>query len=479
MNHKQNQPGENPLGTQPISRLLVKYAVPSVISMLVMALYNIVDQIFIGWGVGFIGNGATTIIFPLVTVALAVALLVGNGSAAYISLEMGRGNTDNVKKTLGNAVVLILATGVGLMAITLLFIKPILLALGATEAVMPHAISYGSVIAIGFPFSMVATGLSFIIRADGSPRFSMVATLAGCLLNVALDPLFIFTLGMGVQGAAIATVISQFVSTVIILLYFVKYAHHTRLKKKHLRVYTSITKKVAAYGSSSFITQLAITIVNVVLNHSLKHYGALSAYGSDIPISAMGIVMKISAILLACILGISIGAQPILGFNYGAGNYRRVRRTYLTTIAITVAMSTVVWILFITVPQLFIDIFGDSNPQFNEFASKALRTYLGAVILAGFQIPSANYFQAVGKPLKAMTLSMSRQLLLLVPAMLILPLFWGLDGILFSAPVADTLASIITLFFIIGELRHLSTDLKNASATKTSDNSTPCVEAGE
>lgn len=445
----------NPLGTQPIPKLLLKYAIPSVISMLVMSLYNIVDQIFIGWSVGYLGNTATTVAFPLVTVGLAIALLIGNGSAAFISLELGKGCSERAEKTAGNAVTVLTVVGVLFAAVVLVWFRPILTLLGATVSIMPYAVDYTAIIMIGMPFSMFGSALACIIRADGSPRYSMGATLSGALLNCILDPVFIFVFGMGVKGAAIATVISQIVAFAASMLYLLKYAKFTRLKIRNLRPESALITRVCGLGSSSFITQAALTVLNIVLNNSLKIYGAQSAYGSEIPLAAMGIVMKINSILISSILGFVIGAQPLLGYNYGAGNYERVRHTYRLTVTITFILSATANLLFIFTPGTFVAAFGDSSHAFNEFARMAMSTYLCCIFAAGIQIPSCNYFQAVGKPLLAMMLSMTRQLLFLVPLILILPLFFGVKGILYAGPCGDLLSVSITAIFIIREMRRL------------------------
>jgi putative MATE family efflux protein len=453
-NQMKNQ-DSNLLGSQPVGKLLAKYAVPSVVSMVVMALYNIVDQIFIAKGVGYIGNGATTAAFPLVTVSLALALLIGNGAAAFISLELGRGHADKAQRTLGNAVLLLSCSGLLLTTVVFLFMEPLLRMLGATEAIMPHAVDYVTYIAMGFPFVIVSTGIANIIRADGSPRYSMVVNLAGALLNTVLDPIFIFALNMGVKGAAIATAISQVVSFSLSILYILKQAHYVQFSLPNLRPDISIIRKVVSLGSASFITQISITIVNVVLNNSLTYYGAQSPYGAEIALSGLGIVMKINSIFINVILGIAVGAQPLLGYNYGAGYYDRVRSIYKTEVAATFFMSMLANLLFVLRPDIPVAIFRDQNPVFNEFAAMATRTFLCCVFSAGIQIPSANYFQAVGKPMISMVLNMSRQLLILVPCILILPHFFGLKGILYAMPVTDILAMLLALAFIFRELHHL------------------------
>jgi len=449
-----NETKGNPLGTKPILPLLMQYAIPSIISMLVTSIYNIVDQLYISWDVGNVGNGATTVAFPIITVGLAFALLVGNGSAAFISINLGSGNKEDAQKSLGQAVVLCVVSSVVLMALGLLFLEPLLKMLGGSE-VMDYARDYTSVILLGFPLNSLGVCLSNIIRADGSPRHSMFCVLVGAVLNVILDPIFIFVFGMEVKGAAIATVISQGASMLVVLYYFWKRGKILRFQNTSYRLIPPMARRICALGSASFITQMAIAIVNTVLNISLTYYGAQTVYGSVKALSAMGIVMKINAIVISVVLGFVIGAQPLLGYNYGAGNYSRVRRTYFTEISFTFAIGAIACLVFVTMPQVIISILRDPDPLFNEFAAKSMRTYLCCLFTVGIQIPSANYFQAVGKPLKAMTLSMSRQILLLVPAILILPLFFGLDGVLYAAPVADVGALLITSFFIIREMRHL------------------------
>lgn len=446
----------NPLGRENIPRLLLKYAIPSVVSMLVMSLYNIVDQIFIGRGVGYLGNSATTVAFPLVTAALAISLLTGNGAAAFISLELGKGDHDKARRAFGNALAMLVVLSCALAAVSLVFLEPVLRFLGATDAVMPYAVEYTSVIAAGFPFAMIGTAVSNMIRADGSPTYSMVSVLTGAALNTVLDPIFIFRFGMGVRGAAIATVLSQAVSFAIVLYYAMFRGRIVRFGRDTMRLSGSVMRRVAGLGSASFVTQMGFFVVNILLNNSLTYYGGLSEFGSEIPLAALGIVQKISAIFISLILGIAIGAQPILGYNYGAGNFARVKRTYFTEIAITGTLSAVANLLFVFAPRIFVAMIGDPDPQFNSFAVMGLRIFLCCVFAAGIQIPSASYFQAVGKPLKSMVLSMSRQIISLVPAVLILPLLFGLNGILYAGPTADLLALCVTTFFIPRELRQLS-----------------------
>lgn len=445
----------NILGTEPVLRLMLKYSIPSVVSMLVMSLYNIIDQIFIGRGVGFLGNAATTVAFPLVTAGLGLALLTGNGAAAYISLELGRGKSASAKKALGNAMFMLIILSLALSIVSLAFLRPLLKLLAATDDVMPYAIEYTGIILVGLPFSMFSTAVANVIRADGSPRYSMFCQLAGAVLNTILDPIFIFVFKMGVKGAAIATVIAQIVSFSLVIYYLLHKAKYVRVSLSDLNPDPALIKRISGLGSSSFVNQVSMVLVTLVLNRSLVYYGGLSDYGSNIPLAALGIVMKINMILISTILGTSIGLQPILGFNYGSENYDRVKHAFRIGVTATGTLALIVNILFIAVPQIFIGIFGDTDPKFNEFACIALSTYMGAVATAGIQIPSSMFFMAIGKPLKAMLLTSVRSVLALIPLLLIFPLFWGLSGILYACPAADILSFSVTLFFITKELRGL------------------------
>jgi len=446
---------QNPLATKPIGKLIATYAIPSIISMVVNALYNIVDQIFIGHGVGYLGNAATTIAFPVITIGLSIALIFGNGCAAFISLKLGQNDTKDANHAFASSITASLLVAIIFTALSLIFINPFLRLLGATDNIMDYSFQYVSIILIGQPFVIMATLLSNVIRADGSPKYSMACMVIGAGLNTVLDPIFIFVFKMGVSGAAIATVISQVVSFAVALYYFKNRSKNVQLERKHLRPSGRLLKTVMALGFSSFVTQMAITFVNIVLNNSLRYYGAFTPYGSDIPLSAMGIVMKVNGIMISVMIGIAIGAQPILGFNYGAKNYKRVQQTYLRSITIATVVAVLSWLLFMLVPDAIIKSFGDNSPEFVEFGALAFRSFLGGVFLAGFQIVSSNYFQATGHPGRATFLAMTRQIIILIPLMLLMGYFIGLNGVLYSGMSADILSSIITLIFIIIEMRRL------------------------
>ncbi|MDO4287843.1 MAG: MATE family efflux transporter [Eubacterium sp.] len=444
----------NPLGWEKLSTLLKRYAIPSIIAMLVSSLYNIVDQIFIGQGVGYLGNAATNIAFPLTTISLAISLLIGIGGASAFSLHLGAGEKERATATVGCAIAMMTVCGIAYFAIIKIFISPLLNIFGATPDVLPYATSYTSITAFGMPFLIVTNALSNMIRADGSPRYSMACMLTGAIVNTILDPIFIFPLGMGVVGAALATIIGQFFSFLLAVAYLPRFKQIS-LNPKVLRLSFKTCGEIAALGMSSSLNQVALCFVQIVVNNSLRYYGGLSIYGSDIPLAACGIVMKTNAILLSIVVGISQGAQPIIGFNYGARQYDRVRGIYRLAILWNLSISAVGFLMFQFFPRQIISIFGSGDALYYEFAVHFMRTFLFMVIVNGVQLISSNFFSAIGKPMKGALLSLTRQVLLLVPLILILPLFFALDGILYAAPIADTAAFLISLGLISWEMKKM------------------------
>jgi putative MATE family efflux protein len=338
----------------------------------------------------------------------------------------------------------------------LIFIDPLLRLLGTTENIWNHSYDYTSIILIGQPFIILSTALSSVIRADGSPRYSMTCMLVGAIMNTILDPIFIFVFDMGVAGAAIATVISQIASFLVSILYFNRRAKNVLLKRVYMRPHAKVVRAVMSLGFSSFVTQVTVTVLNVVLNNLLRHYGDLSVYGSEIPLSATGIIQKVNGILISVLIGIAVGAQPILGYNYGAQHYKRVKQTYMRSVLIATIIAAGSWMLFLLFPEGIIASFGDNSPEFVDFGAIAFRLYLGAVCTAGFQIVSSQYFQATGRPGKSAFLSMTRQLIFLIPMMLVLSYIFGLMGVLYAGIAADVSAFTVTLCFIIMEMRKLN-----------------------
>lgn len=448
------QKEHNPLGYAPIGKLLMQFALPSVVAMVINAIYNIVDQIFIGQGVGYLGNAATTIAFPIVTIILAVSTLLGAGGSAFAAIKLGEHNEGQAEDTLGCASVTGLLAGILIAVLGLVFLNPLIKLFGASENTIEYARQYTSIILIAAPFNVLGVILSNFARTDGNPLLSMYSMLIGALLNVALDPLFIFIFRLGVAGAAYATAISQMVSAAVLIYYFF-FKSTMRLHRRNLRISGSIFKSIAVLGISSCALQLASTALNIILNNVLVYYGDRDPVGGDIALSAMGIVLKISMIVISVCVGIGIGSQPILGFNRGAKQIDRVRKTYICALVIATSVTIIGWALCETIPDTILLLFGKENPVFTEFAVRSMRIYLGGIFAAGMQIATTSYYQATGQPLKANIMSLLRQILLLIPLLLILPKFMGLNGVLYSGLFADLATGCIVAFFVVSELRKL------------------------
>ena len=444
----------NAFATEPIGKLITKFAIPCVISLLVNSLYNIVDQIFIGWGVGYLGNGATNVVFPITIVALALSLMIGDGGAAYLSLKLGEGDTAKARRGVGNALAMVIVVSILLAAVFLGFINPILNLFGASDVLRPYALEYGFVIGLGLPFMMIPAALNSMIRADGSPKYAMFSMILGAVINTVFDPIFIFVFGMGVRGAAIATVMGQVASFVFSIIYVFRFKNF-RLTLADLRPQAAVCRNVLSFGISSFITQIAITIVMALSNNLLASYGAQSVYGSEIPLTAMGIVMKVNQILISILVGISTGAQPIIGFNYGAKNFHRVRKAFDIALVASEIVAVVGFLIFQFAPMSVVSLFGSEEGLYNEFAVLSFRIFLLLCPLTGFQTVAAIYLQAIGKPGKSALLSLSRQIIFFVPAALILPRFLGVLGVLWTGPVADGLAFLLALGLILYERNQL------------------------
>ena len=440
------------LAQQPIGKLLLKFSIPCVLSMLVSALYNIVDQIFIGQSVGYLGNAATNVVYPFTVVALALALLIGDGSAALLSLSLGRGDSETSHKCIGSAIVMTAVTGILLMAVGFALTGPILKLFGATPACYSYAVDYMRIILLGIPFFVFTSGMNSAIRADGSPGYSMAATVAGAVLNLILDPVAIFVFDMGVQGAAAATVIGQAVSCVVTALYFRK-PKSFHFQKKSFRLCGKTMKTVCQLGISSFITQTAIVIVISVANNMITAVGPQSRYGADIPLSVVGIVMKVFGIVIAFSVGIAVGGQPVIGYNYGAKNYKRVFHAYRLVILANLVVGLAATLLFELCPQVIVSLFGSESALYNEYACLCFRIFLGGILLCCVQKASSIFLQAIGRPVKATILSLSRDVIFLVPGVIILASCFGVTGMLWAAPIADVLAFLLAAVLVVLEYK--------------------------
>ncbi|MBQ2823046.1 MAG: MATE family efflux transporter [Oscillospiraceae bacterium] len=442
----------NPLGSEKVSKLMVKFSVPSIIAMLVGALYNIVDQLFIGQAVGTLGNAATNVAFPLSTSCISLALLFGIGGASCFNLTMGRGDRKSAPYFVGNSVVMLALSGVFLCAVTEIFLTPLLVLFGSPDDVMPYAQEYVRITAVGFPFLIITTGGCHLIRADGSPGMSMFCNIIGAVVNTVLDAWFVMVLDWGMAGAAYATVIGQVISTAIVIVYLFRFKT-VPLTKEHFSIKAVYLKKIVSIGAASFFNQIAMMIVQIVVNNSLKHYGALSEYGASIPLAASGIVMKVNQIMFAIVIGLGQGTQPIESFNYGAKQYKRVREAYRLAIITGTAISLVAFAAFQIFPREIMSLFGEGTESYFEFGIKFFRIFLLFTWINGVQPITTTFFTSIGKPIKGTFLSLTRQIIFFLPLMVILPLFYGIDGIIYTGPVADFLSAAVTLGMVAFEFR--------------------------
>ena len=463
------------LGEGKVLSLLIKFSVPAMIGMMVNALYNVVDRIFIGRGVGNLGIAGITVGFPIMIILMAFGMLVGIGANSLISIRLGEKKKDEAEHIMANAMVLLIAISVFISVIGLIFIKPLLVAFGASKEVLPYAVQYLRIILFGAVFQGIGFGMNNFIRGEGNPKVAMVTMLLGAVLNIILDPIFIFLLGMGIQGAALATIISQAASAAWVLHYFLFGRSTLKIHIKNLKLKFHIVRNIFAIGSAPFAMQLAASAITAILNRQLKFYGG------DIAISAMGVINSIALVILMPVFGINQGTQPIVGYNYGARKFDRVKEALKLAImgaTIIVLFGFIVTRLF---PEQLISIFSkkDEGRELIDFGSKGLTVFLMLLPVIGFQIVGANYFQAIGKPKHAMFLSLSRQVLLLVPALLILPRFFGVYGILFAGPLSDFASSVLTGVWLLYELKKLGrqhSDTQQAADGQVNDQKVECPE---
>lgn len=444
----------NPLGYAPIPGLIGKFAVPSIISMLVMAAYNITDQIFIGHVVGMLGNAATNVAFPVVTLTTAFAQLTGVGTAANFNINMGARREDEAKAFVGTGLTMMALVGVALFCVVALLKTPILMLCGATKTVLPYAQSYLGITAVGLPFLLFTNGGSHLIRADGSPSYSMMSMVTGAVINVFLDWLFLFVLHWGIQGAAAATVIGQVISFALCVRYFTRFKSFP-ISRQMLGLRRQYSVRIAKLGTSNFVNHSIMMLVNIVMNNTLAYYGALSIYGSDIPLAVSGVIAKLNSILSAFSVGLAQGCQPILGFNMGAKNFDRVKGTYKRALAIALSISFFAFALFQLFPRQIVSIFGTGDELYFQFAEQYMRIFMMMVCIFGIQPLSVNYFTAIGNVKQGLLLSLSRQGLILVPLLILMPMAFGLNGVLYAGPIADFLAGVLSLTLVWRNFRSL------------------------
>ena len=445
---------ENILGYKPVGKLLFSMALPAIIANVVNALYNIVDQVFIGWGIGYLGNAATNIAFPLTTVCLAIGLMIGIGSASNFNLELGRKNYEKAKSIVGTAGTLLTVIGIVICILIRIFLEPIMISFGATDKILGYAMEYTGITSLGIPFLLFAIGINPLIRADGSPKYSMISIITGAVMNTVLDPVLMFVFHMGISGAAWATVLSQIATAIILFLYFRRFKT-VKLEMKDFIPRLSIIRDIMSLGMATFIFQFSNMLVQITTNNQLKIYGNTSVYGSDIPIAVSGIVAKINVIFVSIIIGLVQGAQPIIGYNYGAENYKRVRQATQILFKTAFIISFILFIVFQIFPAQIIKLFGSGDEIYFRFAVKYMRTFMFFMFLNGIVTVGMTFFPAIGKAKKGAIISIVRQILLLLPLLIIFLKFMGVEGVVKAVPVSDFMAFIMTVFLIRNEFRKM------------------------
>ena len=444
----------NPLGTERVGRLMVRYATPSIISLVVNSLYNMVDQVFIGQDVGYLGNAATNVVMPMTLIMMALSLMLGDGGAAYMSLNLGKGKPETAAKGIGVMASASVVLGVVVAILFELFLEPLCGLFGATQDNLPYALEYGRIIVLGFPFFAISSGFAGVIRADGRPNASMIGLLIGCATNLILDPVFIFVCGWGVAGAAWATILGQILNAIYFVICFFRF-RTIKLERRHFRPDWTVLKKICLLGVSSFITQVTIVFVMAVMNNLLVKYGALSKYGPDIPLAALGITVKVSQLITSIVLGFATGIQPIFGFNYGSKQYERVKKTYKIALLVNTLIMVAGLAVFQIFPESIISLFGQESELYMEFAVKCFRIYLLMCILIPAVCVTGIFFQALGKPVRAAVLSLTRQIIFLIPAMFLFSALGGVEGMLWAGPFSDGLSGVCSLVVVLASWKGL------------------------
>ena len=448
---------ENPLGTEPVGRLLLQFAVPTIISTLVSSLYNMVDQIFIGQRIGFLGNAATTVAYPLTFLCGALTILFSNGSSVNFNISNGRGEKEEALGFAGAGLTLLLLEGTLTAVLVGLFTPWFVNLFGSTSQVFPYALTYMRLIAPGLPFLALTAGGTLLIRSDGSPRYALVCSMSGVALNFVLDYLFLFPLNMGIAGAALATVLGQILSACMVVSYMVRF-RTGRLERRHFRVTGQKLRQIVAIGAAGSLNQAAMLVMNLVLNSSLRYYGDLSPYGGSEALAAAGVVTKVNFLFYSTIIGCSIGGQPIMGFNFGAGNFSRVKKTVSLIVRYALVIGAVETACFWLLPSQILRFFGSSASGYEDFALRYMHEFMLLVVLAGILPVSMNAMVSVKKPKKGVIISLSKQLMLIL-LLLVMPRVFGISGVLWAGPAADLTVAIAAFLVMRSELSNLGNTL--------------------
>lgn len=437
-----------------VPTLVHKFALPAILSNLVGSLYNIADQIFVGQKLGTVGNAATNIAFPLVLLMVTVYVTIGSGGSSKFSLLQGAGENESAGKAVGNSLMALTISGIILMVVTLIFLHPLMVLFGAKGETLELATAYTRIIAIGAPFQILGAGSSMLIRADGSPKYAMASTMIGAVLNIILDPIFIFTLDMEIEGAALATIIGQMVGAVFSLAYFRKFKS-VHLKKEYFALNGTILRAVCGLGLPAGLMQIAVMLVQIMMNNILGFYGEQSVYGRDIPIAVSGVVTKINSIFTATFTGISQSCQPIFGYNYGAGKYHRVNEAFHYAAKIMLIIGGIALFTFEVFPHQLLEIFQKGDELYLEFGTNYLRIFMFGTLINGITVLVSNFFPAIGRAREGTIASLSRQVLFQLPLLIVFPLIWGLNGVLFVGPVPDFAAMFLCLILVRKTLKML------------------------
>ncbi len=444
----------NRLGENKIIKLLLEFSIPAVIGMLVNALYNVVDRIYVGHGVGTLGISALALVFPIQLIIFGFIMLIGVGGGALISISLGEKNKDKAEHVVGNGFILLIISGLVAAILGLVFLKQILIIVGTTKENIGYASSYLNIIFYFIIFQFIGYGLNSFIRSEGNPFRSMLSMLAGAITNIILDPIFIFGFKMGVKGAAIATGISFIVTTLWNVHYFIKGKSYLKLRIKHLKLDFKVSESIIKIGLAPFFMQIIASALGIVLNNQIKNYGGTYIATAQ---AAIGVIQGFNMIFFMPILGINMGAQPIIGFNYGAKQFDRVKKTLMYSIFGALILTTICFLMCQIFPAYIFKLFNSSDLQLINFGSRIMRIIMISFPILGLYVVSSSYFQAIGKPKKSLLLGLSRPLFFLVPLLIILPKFLGLNGIWISIPLADIGSTLLTTLFMTQEFRRLKT----------------------
>lgn len=438
------------LETQSIGSLIFKFSIPAVIGMLVNALYSVVDRIFIGRGVGSIALSGVAVTFPITNIIMGVGMLVGTGAAAVVSIKLGQKKKEEAEKIVGNAFVLTVICSIFVSIIGIIFLHPILEIFGASAETMPYAKKFARILIAGTILQNIGFGLNPIIRSEGDPKTAMKTMLIGAVLNFIFNPVFIFGLKLGVVGSALSTIISQAVCSIWILIYFTKGKSLLKIKKINMRLHKHIVREIVSIGVSPFIMQVAASFVTIIINTSLIKYGG------DIAVGAYSLISSIAILIIMPVLGVNQGTQPIIGYNYGARNMSRVKKTLLYGVIINTCIATFGWIIVELFPVQIISMFNSTDKSLIEIGSTGIAVFLCMLFIVGSQTACVNYFQSVGKAKNSMFLSLLRQVVLLIPLVLILPHFFKLNGIWIAGPISDLCSSFVAYYFISREIKEIN-----------------------